>query len=76
MKGAIKKIFSTLQRMPKTAIEQWRKYLQGLKDKSFFDNLRSAKLLNCLSESQPEEFEMQLKESLEEEARSKERCKA
>ena len=38
-----------MQRMPKAAIEKWRRYLQGLKDKSFFDNLRSAKLLNCLS---------------------------
>ena len=49
VKGAIKKIFSTLQRMPKTAIEQWRKYIIACNNKDFFDNLRSARLLNCLS---------------------------
>ena len=32
VKGAIKKIFMTLQRMPKTAIEQWKKYNSSYKD--------------------------------------------
>ena len=34
--------------MPKTVIEKWRKCLIGLSIKDFFDNLRSARLLNCL----------------------------
>ena len=49
VKGAIKKIYSAMQKMPKVALEKWRKYMIGLKNKDFFDNLRSAKLLNCLS---------------------------
>ena len=49
VKGAIKKIYSTLQRKPKSAFEKWKKYLEGLKHKNFFDNLRSAKLLNVLT---------------------------
>ena len=49
VKGAITKIFVALQRIPKVALEKWRKYLEGLKNKDFFDNFRSAKLLNCLS---------------------------
>ena len=49
VKGAIKKIYTTMQRMPKTAIEKWRKYIEGLKRNDFFDNLRGAKLLNCLT---------------------------
>ena len=49
VKGAIKKVYSTLQRKPKAAFEKWRKYLEGLKHKDFFDGLRSAKLLNVLT---------------------------
>ena len=35
--------------MPKTAIDKWNKYVIACKNKDFFDNLRSAKLLNCLT---------------------------
>ena len=49
VKGAIKKIYSAMQRMPKVALEKWKKYIIACKNKDFFDNLRSAKLLNCLS---------------------------
>ena len=49
VRGAVKKIYATMQKMPKTALEKWKKYLEGLKHKSFFDNLRSAKLLNVLN---------------------------
>ena len=49
MKGAIKKIYSAMQKMPKVALEKWRKYVIACKNKDFFDNLRSAKLLNCLT---------------------------
>ena len=45
-KRAIKKIFTTLQRMPKTALEEWKKYIIACNNKDFFDSLRSAKLLN------------------------------
>ena len=45
------------------------------KNKDFFDNLRSAKLLNCLSESRQERQEMQLKEFWEEVTRSRVLCK-
>ena len=44
--GEIKKIFTTLQRMPKTALEQWKNYIIACNNKDFFDSLRSAKLLN------------------------------
>ena len=54
VKRAIKKFFSILQRMPKIAIEQWKKYIIACNNKDFFDNLRSAKLLNCLTESKSE----------------------
>ena len=49
VKGAIKKIYSAMQKMPKLALEKWRKYVIACKNKDFFDNLRSARLLNCLS---------------------------
>ena len=38
-----------MQKMPKVALEKWRKYVIACKNKDFFDNLRSAKLLNCLT---------------------------
>ena len=41
VKGAIKKIYSSMQRMPNTPTKKWKKYLEGLKNKSFFDNVRS-----------------------------------
>jgi hypothetical protein len=49
VKGAIKKIYMQMLRMPRTAIEQWKKYIVGLKNRDFFDNLRSAKLMICLT---------------------------
>ncbi|OMJ89188.1 hypothetical protein SteCoe_8740 [Stentor coeruleus] len=49
VKGAIRKIYNTMLRMPKTAVDKWKKYVEGCKHKDFFDNLRSAKLLNCLT---------------------------
>ena len=49
VKGAIKKVYSTLLRKPKTAFDKWKKYLEGLKHKDFFDNLRSAKLSKSLA---------------------------
>ena len=48
VKGAIRKVFITLQKKPKTAFEKWKKYLEGLKHKDFFDNLRSSKLQKVL----------------------------
>ena len=46
---AIKKICSTMQRMPKIALEKWGKYVIACKNKGFLDDLRSVKLLNCLT---------------------------
>ena len=34
--------------MPKIALEKWKKYLQGLKNKDFFDNVRILKVKTCL----------------------------
>ena len=47
-KGAIKKIYSIMLRMPKTAIDKWKKYLEGHNNKSFFDNIRSLKVKSVL----------------------------
>ena len=63
VKGAIKKIYSAMQKMPKVALEKWRKYVIACKNKDCFDNLRSAKLLNCLSKIPFEELEKPRKES-------------
>ena len=49
VKGAVKKIYMTMLRKPNTMIEQWKKYLNGLKNKHYLDNLRSTKLMNCLA---------------------------
>ena len=34
VKGAIKKIYSAMQKMPKVAFEKWGKYLVGLRTKT------------------------------------------
>jgi len=48
VKGAVRKIYSAMQKMPKVALEKWRKYLEGLKNKDFFDNVRSLKVKTSL----------------------------
>ena len=35
-------------RMPRTTMVKWKKYLKGLKNKSFFDNIRSLKVKSAL----------------------------
>ena len=47
--GAVKKIFTTPQKVPKREIEKCKKYVSACSNKDFFDNLRSSKLLNCLN---------------------------
>ena len=48
LKGTIRKIYSTVLRMPRTAIENWKKYFGGLKNIFFFDNIRSLKVKSSL----------------------------
>ena len=49
VKGALRRIISTLSKKTKEAYSIWQKFVIGCKEKSFFDALRSAKLKNSLS---------------------------
>ena len=41
VKGVIKKIFMALQKMPKTAIGQWKEYVIASNTGDFFDKLKN-----------------------------------
>ena len=70
VKGAIKKIYSTMQRLPKAAIKKWKKYLQGLKYNHSSINCEVPNCLTACQEFPSGEQETLLKEYLEEVTRS------
>ena len=49
VKGAIKQIYNTLLRKPKTAYDRWKNYVVAINKKQLFDGLRSQKLKVALS---------------------------
>ena len=48
VKGAIKQIYNTLLRKPKSAFDKWKAFIAAIKEKKLFDGLRSQKLKSAL----------------------------
>ena len=49
IKGAFKTMVEASKAKPKQALQKWSKYIQGIKDKSFMDNIRSERLKYVLT---------------------------
>jgi hypothetical protein len=50
IKGAIRRITLAIQKKPKVAFDIWKKFIEGVKQKKFYDSARSVKLQICLQQ--------------------------
>ncbi|OMJ81595.1 hypothetical protein SteCoe_17904 [Stentor coeruleus] len=49
IKGALRRIQIAIQKKPKSAFEQWKKFIENIKRKKYYDNTRSVQLKMCMA---------------------------